>query len=90
MKARLKGAQKGHSLLKKKVDALRMRFRTVLKKIIEVSKIEHPDIVMIFIYSYTSNNYKLYTIIINVYLNQRFLIINVNIKVKVNRCDVFI
>ncbi|KAK2159375.1 hypothetical protein LSH36_154g08016 [Paralvinella palmiformis] len=35
MKAKLKGAQKGHSLLKKKTDALRIRFRTVLKKIIE-------------------------------------------------------
>ena len=36
MKARLKGAQKGHSLLKKKSDALTMRFRLILKKIIEV------------------------------------------------------
>uniref|UniRef100_K1QMV7 V-type proton ATPase subunit D n=1 Tax=Magallana gigas TaxID=29159 RepID=K1QMV7_MAGGI len=35
MKARLKGAQKGHSLLKKKADALTMRFRAILKKIIE-------------------------------------------------------
>lgn len=35
MKAKLKGAQKGHSLLKKKTDALRIRFRSVLKKIIE-------------------------------------------------------
>ena len=36
MKARLKGAQKGHSLLKKKADALTLRFRLILKKIIEV------------------------------------------------------
>ena len=36
MKGKLKGAQKGHSLLKKKTDALRVRFRSVLKKIIEV------------------------------------------------------
>lgn len=36
MKARLKGAQKGHSLLKKKADALQMRFRMILSKIIEV------------------------------------------------------
>lgn len=35
MKARLKGAQKGHSLLKKKADALQMRFRLILTKIIE-------------------------------------------------------
>jgi len=35
MKARLKGAQKGHSLLKKKADALMLRFRQILGKIIE-------------------------------------------------------
>ncbi|XP_044728136.1 V-type proton ATPase subunit D 1-like [Chrysoperla carnea] len=35
MKARLKGAQKGHSLLKKKADALQLRFRIILGKIIE-------------------------------------------------------
>ena len=35
MKTRLKGAQKGHSLLKKKSDALTMRFRAILGKIIE-------------------------------------------------------
>jgi len=35
MKARLKGAQKGHSLLKRKADALNMRFRQILGKIIE-------------------------------------------------------
>lgn len=37
MKARLKGAQTGHSLLKKKADALQLRFRSILKKIIEVA-----------------------------------------------------
>lgn len=37
MKARLKGAQTGHSLLKKKADALQLRFRMILKKIIDVS-----------------------------------------------------
>lgn len=36
MKARLTGAQKGHSLLKKKADALQMRFRSILNKIVEV------------------------------------------------------
>jgi V-type H+-transporting ATPase subunit D len=35
MKGRLKGAQRGHSLLKKKSDALQMKFRSILKKIIE-------------------------------------------------------
>ncbi|XP_033639829.1 V-type proton ATPase subunit D-like [Asterias rubens] len=35
MKVRLKGAQKGHSLLKKKADALSLRFRQILHKIIE-------------------------------------------------------
>ena len=32
------GAQKGHSLLKKKADALQMRFRAVLKKIVETKQ----------------------------------------------------
>ena len=36
MKTRLKGAQKGHSLLKKKSDALTLRFRQILRKIIDV------------------------------------------------------
>jgi V-type H+-transporting ATPase subunit D len=35
MKTRLKGAQKGHSLLKKKSDALTLRFRQILRKIID-------------------------------------------------------
>ncbi|XP_071961948.1 V-type proton ATPase subunit D-like [Antedon mediterranea] len=35
MKGRLKGAQKGHSLLKKKADALILRFRKILGKIID-------------------------------------------------------
>lgn len=35
MKTRLKGAQKGHSLLKKKADALNLRFRDILKKIVQ-------------------------------------------------------
>lgn len=38
MKVRLKGAQKGHSLLKKKADALTLKFRLILAKIVEVRK----------------------------------------------------
>ena len=38
MKGRLKGAQTGHNLLKKKADALSIRFRSILKKIIEVKR----------------------------------------------------
>lgn len=41
MKARLAGAQKGHGLLKKKADALQMRFRLILGKIIEVRTQPH-------------------------------------------------
>jgi len=36
MKQRLKSAKKGHSLLKKKADALQMRFRKMLKEIVDV------------------------------------------------------
>jgi len=35
MKTKLLGAKKGHSLLKKKADALTLRFRSILKKIVE-------------------------------------------------------
>ena len=35
MKARLKGAQTGRNLLKKKSDALTIRFRQILKRIID-------------------------------------------------------
>lgn len=35
MKTRLTGAVKGHALLKKKADALTMRFRQILKKIVD-------------------------------------------------------
>jgi len=38
MKGRLKGAQKGHSLLKKKADALQLKFRSILKKIIDTKQ----------------------------------------------------
>lgn len=36
MKTKLKGAVRGHSLLKKKSDALTLRFRAILSKIAEV------------------------------------------------------
>jgi len=38
MKARLTGATKGHALLKKKADALNMRFRQILKKIVQAKE----------------------------------------------------
>lgn len=38
MKGRMQGATKGHSLLKKKADALTVRFRAILKTIIETKQ----------------------------------------------------
>jgi V-type H+-transporting ATPase subunit D len=38
MKGRLRGAQKGHSLLKKKADALQLRFRKILGQIVETKQ----------------------------------------------------
>lgn len=38
IKARLIGATKGHALLKKKADALNMRFRQILKKIVQTKE----------------------------------------------------
>ena len=43
MKGRLKGAQTGHNLLKKKADALAIRFRSILKKIIDVRKVKEKQ-----------------------------------------------
>lgn len=37
-KTRLKGAQKGHELLKRKVDALKKQFRTTMLNLIESKK----------------------------------------------------
>lgn len=49
MKSRLAGAQKGHGLLKKKADALQMRFRQILGKIIEVGTILQQQFECMFI-----------------------------------------
>lgn len=49
MKSRLKGAQTGHSLLKKKADALQMRFRLILGKIIEASLILQINFIHFFL-----------------------------------------
>ena len=38
MKARLLGATKGHALLKKKADALTLRFRQILRKIVQAKE----------------------------------------------------
>ena len=38
MKGRLQGASKGHALLKKKADALNMKFRQILKKIVQAKE----------------------------------------------------
>lgn len=37
-KAKLKAAQKGHGLLKKKSDALTIRFRTILREILRMKE----------------------------------------------------
>ena len=37
-KLRLKGAQKGHELLKRKVDALKKRFHEIMIKLIDIKK----------------------------------------------------
>lgn len=39
MKVKLKGAQRGHDLLKKKADALALRFRVILKNIKKVPRV---------------------------------------------------
>jgi vacuolar-type H+-ATPase subunit D/Vma8 len=43
MKARLVGATKGHALLKKKADALTVRYRQILKEIVEAKQVGGAD-----------------------------------------------
>lgn len=69
MKTRLTGASKGHALLKKKADALTMRFRQILKKIVE-TKTSMGDILKEAAFAqteakYSAGEYK-YTVLDNV------------------------
>lgn len=56
MKARLTGAVKGHALLKKKADALTMRFRQILKKIMQ-TKLEMGKTMRISAFALTEAKY---------------------------------
>lgn len=56
MKARLQGATKGHALLKKKADALNMRFRQILKKIVQ-TKEEMGDLMKASFFSLAQAKY---------------------------------
>jgi len=57
MKGRLKGAETGHSLLKKKADALTIRFRSILKKIIDVRRIKKErKRILCFFYKFLDKN----------------------------------
>lgn len=51
MKSRLKGAQNGHSLLKKKADALSMKFRQIMKEIID-KKVKMGEVMKIASFSF--------------------------------------
>lgn len=61
MKARLAGAQKGHGLLKKKADALQMRFRMILGKIIEVRQTLYVSVWLYRIFCFYTNRYTFQT-----------------------------
>lgn len=56
MKVRVKGAQQGHSLLKKKADAMTMRFRKIVKLIVENKQVM-GEIMREAIFSLAEANY---------------------------------
>uniref|UniRef100_A0AC34RCH6 V-type proton ATPase subunit D n=1 Tax=Panagrolaimus sp. JU765 TaxID=591449 RepID=A0AC34RCH6_9BILA len=56
MKTRLKGAQKGRNLLKKKSDALNLRFREIVRKIVE-NKILMGQVMKESFFSYAKAKY---------------------------------
>lgn len=56
VKARLIGATKGHALLKKKADALTLRFRQILKEIIDAKDGLGPSMRLSF-FAYTEAQY---------------------------------
>ncbi|KAJ1914046.1 H(+)-transporting V1 sector ATPase subunit D [Tieghemiomyces parasiticus] len=56
MKIRLKGAQTGHSLLKRKSEALTKRFRDIIKKI-EESKLKMGTVMQVAAFSMAEVNY---------------------------------
>lgn len=56
MKLRVKGAQQGHSLLKKKADAMTIRFRTILQKIVDNKKLM-GEVMNEAIFALTQANY---------------------------------
>ncbi|KAJ1660096.1 H(+)-transporting V1 sector ATPase subunit D [Dispira simplex] len=56
MKLRLKGAQTGHSLLKRKSEALTKRFRDIIKKI-EEAKLKMGQVMQVAAFSMAAVNY---------------------------------
>lgn len=56
MKNRLKGAQKGHSLLKRKAEALTRRFREIVTKIRD-AKLSMGKVLQIASFSYAEVTY---------------------------------
>lgn len=81
MKGRLKGAQKGHSLLKKKADALQMRFRLILSKIIDVCIINCYQII---IFLFLLNRTKIFVAILFIHQDHNTIMyFNINFNLKI-------